>query len=69
MSTTYKYFCNDCGHKFISPLPERNERGLLNSICCPHCGSWDIYPDNKQGADESVAALNRYEATLIAWED
>lgn len=65
----YKYFCNDCGFRFESELPERNENGLLNGITCPDCGSWAVYPDTAEGAAQSVRALNEEEAAQIAWED
>ena len=65
----YKYFCNCCDHRFESPLPERNEAGLLNAISCPECGAWDVYPDTAEGAAQSVKAQVGYENKLMEWED
>ena len=65
----YKYFCGCCGHHFVNSLPERDERGYLNSIPCPECGAWDIYPDTPDGANQSVKDLTDYENKIIAWEE
>lgn len=53
---TYKYFCNDCGTRFTSELPEKNPLGLLNDICCPDCGSYDCYTDDEKGSREAFEA-------------
>lgn len=57
----YKYFCDYCGRSFESSTPERDPLGLLNDIACPHCGSFDIFPDTPEGHAASVAALTEYE--------
>lgn len=65
----YKYFCNYCGHRFESDLPERNENGFLNDLYCPKCGDMDVYPDTPEGAAASVKATMDDENTLLAWDD
>lgn len=65
----FTYFCDCCGKKFKSEIPERDENGMLNNICCPSCGAWDIYPDTPEEADASVTRETEYENTLIMLED
>lgn len=67
-ASVYKYFCNCCGHKFESDLPDLNAYGFHNEIFCPHCGALDVYPGNKDGAAKSVANLNRYEAEILDFD-
>ena len=69
MIMTYKYFCDNCGRHFASDLPERDSRGCLNDIPCPHCGAWDIYPDTPGGAAASVRDQLDYENRLREWAD
>lgn len=63
----YKYFCDDCGYKFSSDIPERNEFGLHNDIACPHCGSWCIYADDDAGRAESLRIELEYEEKAEGW--
>lgn len=65
----YRYFCNTCGYKFESDLPEKNESGLLNDIVCPKCGSYEIYTGTSEGATQSVKDTTDYENKLIEWEE
>lgn len=50
----YHYFCNECGHRFESELPERDANGLLNDVWCPECGGLNVYPDTPEGAAASA---------------
>ena len=65
----FAYFCDCCGKKFKSEIPERNENGMLNNICCPTCGAWDVYPDTPEEAAASATRETEYENTLIMLED
>lgn len=65
----YRYFCNNCGVKFMFELPEKDKLGLFNNIVCPRCGGYDVYPDTPEGAAASVRHTIEYENELIAWED
>lgn len=65
----FKYFCENCGARFMHVQPERDENGLINDIFCPHCGDRDIYPDTSEGAAQSIRNLNKYEASLMAWAE
>lgn len=56
----FKYFCNGCGKRFESELPERNKLGLLNYISCPRCGAWETYPDTVEGSKQSVKDTLEY---------
>lgn len=69
MDKKYKYFCNCCGWRFESALPEKDEHGLDNEIPCPHCGAWDIYPDTDEARTESVRRLSDYEASQEMEDD
>lgn len=57
----YKYFCGDCGHRFHSDTPERDQYGALNEIYCPRCGVLEVYRDTPEGHRESVETLIEYE--------
>ena len=59
--TTYRYFCNSCGHRFASDLPERDPKGWLNDIPCPNCGAHDTYPDTPASVRDQLD----YEDRLI----
>ena len=50
----YNYFCNCCGKRFENPLPEKDEKGFNNSIMCPECGAYDVYPNTEEGARQSI---------------
>lgn len=64
----FAYFCDCCGKKFKSEIPERNEKGMLNSICCPSCGAWDVYLYTPEEAKASVTREIKYENTLMMLE-
>lgn len=34
---TYRCFCNSCGKRFASDLPERDSKGCLNNDDCVIC--------------------------------
>lgn len=67
--TGYRYFCNECGTRFMFNLPERDDLGLLNDIVCPRCGGYNVYPDTPAGAAASVRHTMQYENELNALED
>lgn len=62
----YKFFCGNCGKKFSSETPERDAHGFLSDISCPNCGAWDVYPDTKDGAAQSIKDLMDYEDKMVA---
>ena len=64
-----KYYCEECGKHFESNVPELNEYGTLNSICCPACGSLEIYPDSPEGHSEAFKDFCDYENDLVTLED
>lgn len=61
MTEKYKYFCNSCGKKFESNLPEKDKLGLLNDIVCPKCGAYDIYADTEEGNKLAFKHFCEYE--------
>lgn len=65
----YIYFCDTCGFEFKDARSLKDELGVPNDISCPHCGCWDILPKSPEGAAESLANLNEYEAKLLMWDD
>lgn len=64
----YNYFCDCCGYRFESDIPEKDEHGLSNDIACPHCGAWDVRPYTEEELKASVQELNEYEAKQALWE-
>lgn len=59
-----KVFCNDCGTRFEVDYLKKNYGDVVLSnskAFCPKCGSMDLYPDTKEGADKSIATLTAYE--------
>ena len=65
----FKYFCNYCGNRFDSDLPERDEHGYMNDVYCPKCGGYDVYPDTPSGAKESIRHQTAYENRLAGLDD
>ena len=65
----YKYFCNSCGCRFESEMPEYDADGLRNDIPCPHCGAWDIYPDTAEGSEQAIRHQTEYENKISDSEE
>lgn len=59
--TSAKYFCNECGNRFIADIPYKNKHGLNNAPCCPVCGCYCTFPDTEKGSADSVQMEINYE--------
>lgn len=72
MDKKYKYFCNCCGWRFESDLPEKDEHGFDNEISCPHCGCWGVYletPENLAWSCEQWAKEDAWQEALESLGD